>query len=71
MLDSLTDRDREVLREQVADKIDALLPMTRMGVEWRATFQAEASRLTSLSLRDTSENALWGVAHAFVLRESV
>ncbi len=66
-LDRITDRDRQVLRSQVADKIEQLLPLTQTGMEWRPTFEKQAGRLGALEM--SSEDHDWAIAHAFVLQE--
>ena len=73
-LDSLSDRDRGILRDQCADKIEQLLPLTRLGMPWRETFASEASRLSRMDAQidrsDVNPDRLdWAIAHAFVLRE--
>lgn len=67
-------RDREILREELADKIEALRPMTLID-GWRTTFQGEAARWRTRAngCPETSDARReyngWALAHVALLDE--
>lgn len=71
----ISDRDRKILREQVSDKIEALLPITRMGIEWRPTFEKAARdwriKANGVPANDPARDEYLAnaIAHDFVLLE--
>jgi len=64
-----------VLRAQVVDKIEQLLPLTTLGMDWRPVFAREAAKYRQIgngrpSASDERRDAYaWSSAYEFVLRE--
>lgn len=72
---NLSPRDRAILRAEVADKIEQLLPLTQLGLDWRPTFQAQVDHFRSVAngrpaaSEDRRDALNWSAAHAFLLDE--
>lgn len=70
----ITQRDQEILRQILAEQIDALRPLTQMD-GWQATFAREADRWQAIGngRRDGSEEQSeaygWASAHRLLIEE--
>ncbi len=71
---TLSQRDQDILRAEVADKIEQLLPMTSLP-GWRGVFESQVSywrvkaNSTPSNSDERSEYNGWSLAHKFVLDE--
>ena len=76
---ALSDRDRAILRAELAEKIDQLLPTVEVaraaGFDWRPTFEAAVDEWRAKangcpeSSAGSQEYLGWSLAHQFVLEE--
>ncbi len=71
---NLSSSDRAILRAEVADKIEQLLPMTSLpgwrGVfEDQATYWAVKANSTPAASAERQDYNGWSLAHKFVLEE--
>jgi len=73
--DALTDRDAEILRENLSEKIDQLRPLTEMGIPWRDGFEASVDSLRAKAggmseyWPERGDLEDWALAHEWWLRE--